>query len=144
MNRVEIKKIFTLVVLFISLLILVGCEGESQDFENSTTTLAIPETIGNNLIIQEISDITSMVYRIFDEDYGIVLYIVETYGLATAPSISGVRIGEIKVVPINGVTQITKGSKIYRLVDMKMKTVSYIVDTHGLATSPTIETFSFK
>jgi len=144
MNRVEMKKIFMLVILFIGLLILVGCEGESQDFKNYATILARTETIGNNLIIQEISDVTSKVYRIFDKDYGIVLYIVDTYGLNIAPSISGVRIGEIKVVPVNGVTQITKGSKIYRFVDMEMKTVSYIVDTHGLATSPTIETFSFK
>jgi len=116
-------------------------------FTPASTKNETQNTEPNYLVPQKISDVTSEVYRVVDEDYGIVLYIVDTYSLGSAPSISGVRIGEVKVTPVDGVFKITEKSAIpviYRLVDLKMNTVSYIVDTYALGTSPSIVTFSLE
>jgi len=96
------------------------------------------------LPLEKISDITSAVYRVVDEDYGIVLYVVDTYTLKTAPSISGVRVGEVKVTIQDGAIQLTENPAIYRLVDSKMNTVSYVVDTYGLTSAPSIVSFPLK
>jgi len=142
LSHVVVAIILIVAVVAVSIAFVAAWRGM---FTPTSTKDETRNTEPNYLVPQKISDVTSKVYRVVDEDYGIVLYIVDTYSLGSAPSISGVRIGEVKVTPVDGVSQITnKGAipVIYRLVDLEMNTVSYIVDTYTLGTSPSIVTFS--
>jgi len=126
------------VIIIIAIVVVVSIVTASCTTPNSSAEK--PEY----LPLEKISDVTSTVYRVIDEDYGIVLYVVDTYSLATAPSISGVRVGEIKATIQDGTSQLTEKPVIYRLVDSEMNTISYIVDTYGLATAPSIVSFPLE
>ena len=84
---------------------------------------------------------TQVVFRLYDEDYGIVLYLTS----GVQPILSGARVGAIKATPTSSEIKLISQSpvKIYRMVDTEMFTVSYTTSkTHNDA--PSIATFSYK
>jgi len=88
--------------------------------------------------LDKVSDVTSGIYRYIDNDYGVALYIADTYRLASAPTVAAVRISSAIVTPKSGVTQLAEHPAIFRIVDTTLGTVTYVVDTYRLATAPSI------
>jgi len=137
-----VKRSFVLPIFLMAALLLAGCDG--TNVSPPPTPVGGEASFSNLGDLEKVSDVTSGIYRFLDEDYGVVVYIADTYGLTSAPSVAVVRVGPATVEPRNGVTKIVDNPNIYRIVDTELGTIVYVVDTYRLATAPTIAVVSLK